>query len=277
MVDSFGDFDEAQRIVRWHYQWIVVHDFLPKVVGQAMADLVLAPAFRREYFTWKREPFIPVEFAGAAFRFGHSMVRDRYALKKAPSEGNPPPSIPLFPDLDGSRWLPQHLVIDWERFFDLSEVLPGADSHRSSLAIDTRISKPLFHLPEGGGALPLRNLLRGLRLELPSGQEVARAMEVKELDDDQLLLDGIKSKTQKKKLLRATPLWYYILCEAEHHSEGAHLGPVGGRIVAEVLLGLLEGDPSSYLNAKPAWQPTELGTGGKFTMANLWDTAQGSG
>ena len=70
-------------------------------------------------------------------------------------------------------------------------------------------------------------------------------------------------------LRRATPLWYYILCEAAHAASGKHLGPVGGRIVAEVLVGLLEGDPSSYLSQEPTWRPAELGT----RAASRWSTS----
>ena len=105
-------FEEAQRIVRWHYQWIVVHEFLPKVVGEAMADDVissprrLAPAVHRKFFEWEREPFIPVEFSGAAYRFGHSMVRAGVRHQADVAEGGPTPAtamLPLFPDLAGFR------------------------------------------------------------------------------------------------------------------------------------------------------------------------------
>ena len=53
------------------------------------------------------------------------------------------------------------------------------------------------------------------------------------------------------------PLWFYVLKEAElPPSDGERLGPVGGRIVAEVLVGLLQRDPNSYLYLDPAWKPT---------------------
>lgn len=253
------DFEEARRIVRWHYQWIVRRHFLPRVVGERQARRV-----DRRHFKWEREPFIPVEFSGAAFRFGHSMVRDRYGLKKLPPPGTMgPPALRLFPDLQRSAWLPERLRIDWERFFDLTDREP-----QSSFSIDPSLTRPLFELPDDGGSLPLRNLMRGLRLGLPSGQEVARAMELPELPEGALKLDGqIKGKAREE-LLSATPLWFYILCEANHASQGAHLGPVGGRIVTEVLTGLLEGDPESYLRKDPSWRPT-LGTERDFTMADL--------
>jgi len=273
-------FEEAQRLVRWHYQWIVVHEFLPKVVGRAMADRVLAPApvgtaptVHRNHFTWQREPFIPVEFSGAAYRFGHSMVRDRYGLKRR-AEGAPPPvGIPLFPDLAGFTWLRRSLAIDWDRFF----ALPGfARAPQPSFRMDTGIAKPLFRLPDGGEPLPRRNLTRGGRLGLPSGQDVARAMQKPALPEEALLLDDKVKPKARDALLDATPLWYYLLCEAAHAAKGLHLGPIGGRIVAEVLVGLLEGDPGSYLSLEPTWRPTELGSDGEFTMADLVRMAQGS-
>jgi hypothetical protein len=111
--------------------------------------------------------------------------------------------------------------------------------------------------------LALRNLLRGVALGLPSGQRVARAMAVSELSDKELELpEGLDT------LRGHAPLWYYVLKEAEKRSEGRKLGPVGGRIVAEVLLGLLRGDPFSYLNVEPCWTPS-LPPKADFKMPDL--------
>ena len=123
-----------------------------------------------------------------------------------------------------------------------------------------------------GDSLARRNLLRGRALRLPSGAAVARAMGVRRLTERELLPRDVTSTTARAAVLRAPPLWYYILCEAasELGRGGRHLGPVGGRIVAEVLVGLLEADPSSYLHRKPAWKP-ELPRADHrtFTMADL--------
>ena len=254
-------FETARRIVRRHFQWIVVHDFLPRVAGGETTTEALA---RRELFTGAREPFIPVEFSGAAYRFGHSMVRADYGIKRLPPSASGPPATPLFPDLAGFAWLRRKHVIDWERFFELDDAAPP----QASSAIDTAIAKPLFKLPQGDPMLPRRTLLRGLKLELPSGQEVADAMGERALEDDDLRLDDTVEAGARDVLLRSTPLWYYVLCEAEK-AGGEHLGRAGGRIVADVLVGLLDADPSSYLNEEPAWQPGELGTGADFTMAEL--------
>lgn len=281
-----GDlFEAAQRIVRWHYQWIVMHEFLSKIVGEATAKRVFAssaggkaPTINREHFKWRRRPFIPVEFSGAAYRFGHSMVRTAYGIKRR--EGRTTPrGIPLFPDLEGLEWLPEKHVIDWERFFDLGTALKPQPSH----PIDTTVVKALFSLPDGGKALPRLNLLRGRTLGLPSGQDVAEAMGRRVLTTEELLLDDKQiCPAARKVLVRSTPLWYYILREAALRAEGKHLGPVGGRIVAEVLAGLLQGDPTSYLRRKPRWRPTELAPEGEkpkgdFTMADLVKFARPSG
>jgi hypothetical protein len=261
-VDEDQLFNEAQRIVRWHYQWIVVHEFLPLVVGRAMARDVLA---RRRHFTGWKQPFIPLEFSLAAYRFGHSMVRSDYALQRSAHR-----ATPLFPDLAGFKWLPRRHVIDWELFFDL----PGGGTPQSSQLINTTIARPLWNLPESGGSLPERTLKRGLDSKLPSGQQVATAMGERTLTAGELRLGGPVADEARRTLQEETPLWFYILREGETATDGKHLGPVGGRIVGEVLAGLLAGDPTSYLSAQPAWQPRELDTGGSFAMADLIRIAQ---
>jgi hypothetical protein len=269
-------FREAQRIVRWHYQWIVAHDFLPRVVGREMAASIFRPdsrqPVRRKFYAWEREPFIPVEFSGAAYRFGHSMVRDDYTMNS-----DHPTPVPIFdlgaqgPETDnalhGFRRLRAAHTIDWALFFDLPSLTCAQPSHR----IDTNIAAGLSALPHAAAAEPSLtrlNLLRGRALGLPSGADVARAMGHAPLSAGALGLDKVESEEARLALERSPPLWHYVLCEAMTHNDGTHLGPVGGRIVGEVVLGLLEADPASYLNQSPTWTP-ELGSGDGFTMADL--------
>jgi Animal haem peroxidase len=256
-------FGKAQEMVRWHYQWIVVHEFLPLVAGMEATERALA---RREHFKPGAEPFIPFEFSLAAYRFGHSMVRSDYVLQRRARRGTP-----LFPDLGGFRWLPERLLVDWELFFEL----PGAGvKPQASQLINTTIARPLWNLPATGEALPRLTLKRGRKVGLPSGQEVASAMRARVLIDDELPLDKSVAPDARASLSSETPLWFYILCEAESEAaDGARLGPVGGRIVAEVLVGLLDCDPNSYLSRDPAWEP-ELGPDGRFTMADLVEIAR---
>lgn len=124
----------------------------------------------------------------------------------------------------------------------------------------------MFELPfipaEQRRSLAHRNLLRGHSFSLPSGQAVAHAIAVDRLcpeDLEDVAALGFDDET---------PLWFYILREADKRADGQTLGPAGGRIVAEVLIGLLEGDRFSFLRANPRWTPT-FGVGGKFGIADL--------
>jgi hypothetical protein len=281
-VAGGGQFEEAQQIVRWHYQWIVLHEFLPKVVGdKTVASVVTARAADRQLFRWEDQPFMPIEFSGAAFRFGHSMVRESYTINLDPK--NKAASVRLFhlpglpnPHLEGMRRLPKTLVIDWKHFFKTdprTRVVP-------SMRIDPSLAPPLFKLPTDGSSLVQRDLLRGRDLKVPAGQDIARALGQQELlTDKELFLSrpapDVVSPEARKALLNATPLWYYILCEAkkggsEGGENGTRLGPIGGRIVAEVLIGLLEADEYSYVRQQPTWTP-ELPRArpDTFTMADL--------
>ncbi|MEI7057804.1 heme peroxidase family protein [Nocardioides sp. CCNWLW239] len=270
-------FEAAQRTVRWHYQWLVVHDFLKRTVGQALLSDVLdetgaVPRLRLEHYEAKSgKAFMPVEFSVAAYRFGHSQVRGRYKLNTTV------PALPIFtkattPGEDlrlkhfvGFRILPPFWTIEWNRFFDIDG--PGGVQPQVTRAIDTAVVPPMIDLPPEIAADPssivMRNLTRGARLGLPSGRAVARKMGITPIGDELGLPGG-----------GPAPLWFYILKEAELLAGGRHLGPVGGRIVAEVFLGLLALDPTSYLRNDPAWRPTlPAATSGEFTMVDLLNIA----
>jgi hypothetical protein len=265
-------FDQARQLTTWHYHWVVLHEFLPLVVGQALVDDVLRKG-RRFYKPRMREGFIPVEFQAAAYRFGHSMVRPSYRANLKGDGGNPFFAMVFDPagegqadpvDLRGGARAPRRFI-GWQTFFDF-----GDGEVKPNKKIDTRISTPLFDLPLGAIAshdtpqsLPQRNLLRQLTWSLPSGQDVARAMDVERLTPPELR--DLKPYSFDK----STPLWYYVLREAELRADGLALGKVGGRIVAEVLIGLMQSDPSSYLVQKPAWTPTLTSAGSAFRMKDF--------
>lgn len=293
-------FAQAQQIVRWHYQWIVLRDYLPKIVGESMAEEVLnlkEPAFPRlRFFRPKSgQAYMPVEFSVAAFRFGHSMVRPSYALSHTTQQGIDTRfhRIPIFSyffpgeegkfeglsasekqrlNLDGLQLLPDGWGVDWAFFFGDASAFDsehhGPKFPQPSYRIDTKIVDPLAQLPRftDFSSLAHRNLLRGWRLQLPSGESVSEAIKkaipaTKILDRDELW-DG--RAELRKEFENGAPLWFYILREAEleKHKEhkddelgGHHLGPVGGRIVAEVLVGLAYYDRKSYLQQYPDWTP----------------------
>jgi Animal haem peroxidase len=265
---------EARRLTTWHYQWLVLNEFLPLFVGQSLVDDILANG-RRFYRPALGQAFMPVEFQGAAYRFGHSMVRPSYRASLAGDNGNAFFGLIFDPSQEGSTD-PNDLrggarakrrFIGWQTFFDF-----GDGQVKPNKRIDTKISTPLFNLPLGAIAshdqpqvLPQRNLLRQLTWSLPSGQSVASQMGVAKLSATDLQ----DLKTFRIGLEKSTPLWFYCLKEAELMADGLHLGPVGGRLVGEVLVGLLQADPNSYLVAKPKWEPTFGSSRGSFRMVDF--------
>jgi len=252
------------------------------------------------FYHFKNEPFMPLEFSAAAYRFGHSMVRPGYRLNDAIG---PFPIFPFSDDpngtaLTGFDHFPHDWAIDWGRFIDL-EPRPFGDANdasnpgnpnRTQLAykIDTSIVNPLGGLPprvasNPPASLASRNLIRGWRMRLPTGQSVARAMGVTPLEDDEILIGKFTGEAGDilgnivavagAPFKGNCPLWTYVLAEThevttvvntrdgEQSIKTRQLGKVGGRIVAETFVGLLAGDTSSFLNQDPLWQPSEAVNG----------------
>jgi heme peroxidase len=271
-------FAQARQLTTWHYHWLVLHEFLPLFVGQAMVDDVLQNG-RRFYTVAVGQGFMPVEFQGACYRFGHSMVRPSYRANLKGDNGNPFFGFIFDPgqnnatsdpsDLRGGFRAPRRFI-GWQTFFDFGvDAGTGKAEVKRNKRVDTHISTALFTLPLGAIAthdqptvLPQRNLLRQLTWSMPSGQTIANAMGVAPLSKDDL------AELKPYGFHQSTPLWYYALKEAQVVEGGLHLGPVGGRIVAEVLIGLIQSDPNSYVVAQPNWQPT-LGSSGTFKMTDF--------
>ncbi len=270
-------FSEARRLATWHYQWIIVNEFLPHIVGAPLVNDILSRG-PRFYTPRPGRQSIPVEFQAAAYRFGHSLVRPSYRANLAGDLGRPffgfvfhqAGENQLDPvDLRGGARAPRRFI-GWQTFFDF-----GGDQTanvRPPKVVDTKISTPLFDLPLGAIAsgdrptsLPQRNLLRHLTWSLPSGQAIAKAMDIPSLAPDQLT----ELASLGVGFERNTPLWYYVLKEAEL-SGGARLAGVGARIVGEVILGLIALDRNSYLWRNRRWRPTlPSRTRGRFGMADL--------
>jgi hypothetical protein len=304
-------FAELQKRVRFHYQYVVLHDFLPRIVkAEVLSSLKVGDQYEKsklKFFHWKDQPFMPVEFSAAAYRLGHSLVRPGYRLNDDVIK----PIFPVKPDfpegLTGFRAMNPAWGIDWARMIDIEQRAGGvalddngktpsggdptaqqlADNRRRlqlAYRIDTSLVNPLANLPpevaSSPSSLAQRNLLRGWRLGLPSGQAIAKAMGVPPLSDEQIqigkavdnagTLDSIASLPALAAFAGNCPVWAYILAEAMQSKVAMpipvigggsvntpQLGPVGGRIVAEVFLGLLFGDPSSLLSLDPCWHPSE--------------------
>ncbi|MEN3794060.1 peroxidase family protein [Fulvimarina sp. MAC3] len=253
-------FEAARTTLRWLYQWVVWHDFLKRVCDPATreAALVLRDhgggsksmelGFKHVY-NWKHHPFIPVEFSVAAYRFGHSLVRNSYQTNvEVRGFGNFAPIFDMSgtpddpdsrKDLSGFRRMQPDNIIQWDWFLQMES--SSGPFPQLARKIDTKMSKALTTLrdeEEPLNKLAFRNLMRGLKFELPRGPEVAR----------KYCLPTVKAD--------AHALWYYILKEAEDGG-GNHLGPLGSLIVCATFAGLLKGDPCSWVNVKPCWTPDD--------------------
>ncbi|MGW4651249.1 peroxidase family protein [Kitasatospora sp. NPDC004289] len=258
-------FDEARRALTWHYQWIVVHDYLPRLIGAELTAQILdaGPKF---FAPAPGEAFIPLEFADAAFRYGHGQIRHRYRMTRDGLQ------YPLFPHLFGHGPIPPEHVVDWSMLFDV----PGQPPAQRAKRIDGGLPTSLISLPEDITgevdqaelrSLAVRDLLRGQATALPSGESVAEQFGAQVLTPEEV----------GPEWAGGTPLWLYILKEAQVRHEGDRLGEVGGRIVGEVLIGLLRADAESYLSADPGWQPTLPSSGDGFTLVDLLDFAAADG
>jgi hypothetical protein len=332
--DPDADFKDVQARVRWHYQWIVVNDFLPTICGPDMVHEILPelgskkPAWENQpkfaFYRWREDPFMPIEFSAAAYRFGHSMVRPIYRLNTQLVGGDDPKQAT--PDeirrgmqgrffifagvqnrsLNGFDSFPTQWAIDWSLFFNTSGSIQkgGAERLQPAYKIDTSLVNPLGFLPEfcnpagllkppltieqlqstpidekmDPANLAMRNLLRGLAMRLPSGQAVAELMGIEPIEEENLrvgkaVLDTFEENQKltdiSEEFRGKAPLWYYVLAEAQYdwfkrakskgsqgNDEPINLGQVGGRIVAETLLGLLYADGSSYVRRNPNWMPS---------------------
>jgi hypothetical protein len=264
-----ADFLRARELVRWHYQWIVLHDFLPRLAGAELVRELLDQAANRSLPWPLRRGQIPLEFAGAAFRIGHSIVRPGYHLNRqlrANLAGAPLPILLPHPaslrqDLRGRHPLPETWSLQWDMFLSI-----GGSTPQPSRRIDTFVSPHLASIPPSGNSLPFLNLLRGWKLGLPSGQAAARAVgiDLVHTNADLGLDAGFGTEA---------PLWYYILKEADLETGGARLGRLGASIVAQTLIHLVNGDPDSFLNAGAPWEPELGGAGGTFSLADLVEFA----
>jgi hypothetical protein len=261
-------FERAQRLVRWHYQWIIRHDFLPRILHTDVWNYQERRTLKQ--IEPKTSYSVPIEFSLAAYRFGHSMVRNAYRLncrQKRVVIGE------LMALGQKASPIPDDYLIEWGTFFD---GLPTSGPQASSSFIDTSVSVAMHGLspstirlsnalePPDPSNLPMRTLLRGARAGLPSGQEVADSLfaqgKIKSgdrLTGSQLTRDTCDrtgSIMRKTGLEQNTPLFYYLLKEAEINAAGLTLGPIGSHIVSEVIQGALEADPDGYMAVVgPKW------------------------
>ncbi|MGI8997830.1 MAG: peroxidase family protein [Pyrinomonadaceae bacterium] len=273
--ESGTAFKRAKKLVTWHYQWIVLYDFVGRLIDPKVLDSILKRG--RKFYKWDERPFMPLEFSVAAYRLGHSMVREQYNYNRVFSTDPGALTVATlgllfrFTGKSGEDVpIPGNWVIDWRRFFDVG----SPQLLNATRKLDTTLIPALHNLPKipdpEPKSLAVRNLLRGSRVGLPSAQEVAKLMKLTPLTPQQLAGGNDGTVLKQHSFHKQTPLWYYILREAEVKGKGQRLGPLGSRIVGEVFVGLLQGSPDSFLTAEPNWKPTlPSAKPGKFTMADL--------
>jgi Animal haem peroxidase len=285
-------FVHARRIVTRHYQWVLRTDFLPRIC---------APGVVNDVFTNGRKAFevgaspadvptMPIEFSVAAYRLGHSMVRDTYNWNAVFDHGSGSLDL-LFAfsglngDFLGDQRLPSTWIADFRRLYDFGDagkpglVVPPAKSNRA-MRIDTRLANPLAHLPGFPPAednLAVRNLTRARMVKLATGQQMVTFLKNKGVTLTRLTnaqvrdgnngasLEGLTDQ-QRAAIVANTPLWFYILREAELN--GGRLKGVGARIVAETFHRAMEGSQTSIVR-DATWHPTLGPDATTFRMVDL--------
>lgn len=299
-LKELDDFERARNHTRWHYQWLVLHDFLPKV---ARTDVVKAVLDGETRFNFSGD-FMPLEFSTAAYRFGHSMVRSSYDFNANFGRDAGIDDRASFNQLfqftghsastgqstDGR--LPSNWIVDWSRLAVPSLRFDDGLPERLARRIDTRLSDPLGAMAnEGNGEvdqdsasagmslqalmkhLAKRNLRRGFLLQIPTGQAMAAQAGLRPLSEEELLRDPIGERVAISAalhsdggfLLRHTPLWFYILKEAEVREGGLHLGELGSRLVVETLIGIMRNSSHSVLASGWAPENSELQDGSEIS------------
>jgi hypothetical protein len=288
-----GDrFARARRIVTRHYQWMLRTDYLPRICAPAVVRDVFKngrKAFEVEA-TPTDVPTMPIEFSVAAFRLGHSMIRDSYNWNQRFDGGDGTLDLlfafsGLSGDFLGQPRLPSNWIADFRRLFDFGEagkvglVVPPAKFNRA-MRIDTRLAKTLTRLPGFPGDeddLAFRNLTRAKMLKLATGQQMAtfltkRGVALTKLTKAEIragkngaVLDALTPQ-QRDAVLTNTPLWFYILREAELHQ--GRLTGVGARIVAETFHRAIEGSQTSIVR-DPTWRPRFGPDDQTFRMVDL--------
>ena len=285
---------ESKRIVTMHYQWLVVNDFLSQMCGKFFARLfdptgkpIISPEIQAIY------PKMAIEFSGAIYRYGHSLVRDAYYINKGfdviPifSPSLPPPLV-TNPDLRGSRPLPPNFTVDWSEFFPM----PFSKGFQVTEHFDPFVTESLYTLPfvvasDLPPILPLRNLMRGVVYGLPSGQDIARsfgipANEILSASAGNLVIQTVNPLVTPNDLYHlttvfgeATPLFYYTLKDNHVNGEGNHLGSLPAKIIGEVILNLMVNNPNSYLNTGFSPVAGQYGciVSGKYNFAEFFTYA----
>ena len=248
-------YEAARQATTWHYQWCVVHDFLKHICGEGVVNRILSAG--RQYYRPKT-PFIPVEFSVAGYRFGHAMVPMKIQTQTGGAK------FELFGTVLGKGFSP---ITDARAVTDMHEMFETFEGKQVQRAgrLDAMLASDLLALPDRvdsqNRSLATRNMVRGQSFLLPAGETVARYMGRPEAEIEQV---SDAARAAEPGLTNGTPLWYYMLKEAElvgrENADGSRLpgeglGPVGATVVGETIIGLIELDERSWLGANRNWRP----------------------
>lgn len=238
-------FQEARKLTIWYFQWLILHDYLYKITDWTIFEDILEKGPR--YF--KCPDYLPLEFTGAVFRTGHTQVREDYRINEDAMKN-------LF-DLGSFKRVEEY--VDWRYFFDFED---GRVQYARK--IDTKIGSIFHDIPflkssdKYQRSLPFRNMKRGVIYGLASGEDIARRMCYEPIE------------VEETRHMGGTPLWYYILKEAEECGhDGEHLGPVGSRLMLECFVSMLQNDKHSFQVLHPKWRPNYGRKKGQFDFVDM--------
>ncbi|MEL7118684.1 MAG: peroxidase family protein [Bacteroidota bacterium] len=296
-----SNFNTVRKEVKKHFHWLIIHDYLPKIVGKDLVEKIIAPfeqdkpSMKLDFYKKTNNLEIPLEFSIAAFRFGHSMVKSQYIFSDFSTTTKLFRAKKTFTKLDNT-------FIDWSLFFSLPSY---RDDKNNSFFIEPFISRNMQReLPDSAAKMNIafRNMIRSYSVGLPSGQAIAKEMKLKPINylyaisldsenisileeqfcplfTDQKIDGHTITKDEAKAMfigfINNSPLWFYILMEAMLLQKGKQLGPVGGRIIAEVILGILEEDDDLFLKF-PGWRPKYFLEKATSDRSSLFNTKRNS-
>jgi hypothetical protein len=268
---------EAYQRTLFTWQYIVLNDYLSRIIDSAILKEVTDAIRDQTYKGLKHVPLknvqtgrfsitMPHEFA-IGFRFGHSQLKPEYKINKAKAlrlfDNTMATKRPGedFGDLRGGQFLRTGHVIDWDVFLgkEYAQAVKGNQ-------IDDKVTSVVFDLPESTipddvkavGNLPFRNLARSRQIGLCGGEDLAGFYGVTSLTEKE-----VEPDIDRRDLYRQnggtfrTPLWFYLLREAQLKGSNGGLGPLGSRLVSEVIVGgIYYNEPS--LRLPNGFKPTHL-------------------